>query len=422
MPSKAIWIDKFETLEVTFFSFRAANLISIVFFTLIFSYLLTVIRNLGTSGFMMTVMLTYVSLSFFFGYLFVIADFTTLGYQTIPNASPNLMQTERGRLFKVAVITAAFLTFFLLIDSALPRLIYLFSCLILFPLALSVLILESSLFSALNPIKWFAVLAGVKMDSSIFQFILLQGLALFMAYIALFQSFGLLNLVTMAFFLAIMMTLFRSLGVVLHSNADALGLKVQYSKEVEAQQARRADDKALSDFCDVLHKLCGVEENEKAWQLLKDKLQQDKFESEADIFHRLRHWHRPKLAVKAGQAYIERLVARQDYRVAWQVLNFCFDNNNQDYKLESASTLLDLSTQAETFKQKTIIVNMLKFFEEDYPKHPKTAEALLTAARISADDLDDFTTAKTIMLNLSRNYPAIRSDQTYQTLRKILAN
>jgi len=420
VQGKPVWIDKFEALVVYAFPLRLANLLSILMFTLIFSYLISIERGVGAIGLPSAIMLAYVSLIMFFGSLFVIADYSTLGYQEIPNVSPNLLKSERGRIFKVVIIVSAILSIFPIIENSFWQLVYLLLCLVIVPLALSVLILESKLFSALNPLKWAAVLISVEYDKRIIQYFVLQMSSLLMGYIALFVNYGFLNLLTMALFLAVLMAQFRSLGVVIHSNANALGLKVQYSTDVEERQTLAASNQALSAFCDSIHMQWSSGQHELVWERLQSKRQEDNFESEADLFDRLRGWEKPSMAVRFGQEYIHRLVKKDAIETAWEVLEFCFENNDNEYKILSALTLMELTNRADTFKRKHISVSILKFFETDFPNYPETAQILLRAAKMAADDLGDYKTAKTLMRQLRRKHSSIYQDKTYLGLRKIL--
>ena len=420
MLRQGVWIDKFEEMEVYTFPFRLGNLLSILFFTLIFSYLLAIARSIGLAGFMHSIMLTYISLVLFFGSLFIIAEYSTLGYQEIPLVSANVLTSERERFFKVFIIVSAILSQFLLIDSADFQFVYFSLCLLILPLAISVLILESKLFSALNPLKWAAVLKAVKFDSYILQYFILQGSSLIMGYVVFYLDYGFLNLILMAVFLGLLMALFRSLGVVIHANAYELGLKVQYSKEIEISQTLAAKNKEMSEFCDEMYLKWTSGQQKIVWQQLQDKIVKDDYESEAELFDRIHRWADPGLSLRLGQAYIERLVKRGYVDTAWSVLEFCFENNNKQYQILAAPTLITLSKVATTSKQKTIVVAILLFFEDDFPNHPDTAQALLLGAKISADDLGDFNTAKIFMRILRRKYPEIYSDETYLALRKIL--
>ena len=44
------------------------------------------------------------------------------------------------------------------------------------------------------------------------------------------------------------------------------------------------------------------------WERLQSKLVEDNYESEAELFDRIRRWADPALAVRMGQEYIGRLV------------------------------------------------------------------------------------------------------------------
>ena len=116
MATKPIRIDKFEDLDVFSFPLRVENIANTIFFSLIFSYLLGVIRVVGPGGFVWTIGLTYVSCMFFFGYLFVIVDYTSQGYQQIPKLSANLLIAERSRLFKELILISSFVALFFLSD------------------------------------------------------------------------------------------------------------------------------------------------------------------------------------------------------------------------------------------------------------------------------------------------------------------
>ncbi|MBQ61310.1 MAG: hypothetical protein CMQ19_04460 [Gammaproteobacteria bacterium] len=47
MATKPVWVDKFEDLEIVSFPFRIGNIANTIFFGLIFSYLLGVVRTVG---------------------------------------------------------------------------------------------------------------------------------------------------------------------------------------------------------------------------------------------------------------------------------------------------------------------------------------------------------------------------------------
>ena len=280
--------------------------------------------------------------------------------------------------------------------------------------------MEESLISALNPVKWVRVIMDIDANTGFMQYLAIQSLTLLVGYLALFVDFGWFNIIFMAVFLMATMTVFRSLGVVLHSNSESLGFSVRFSKQIEERQSQVAKERELSEFSTQLYKLGNSGELNKAWELMEKRLRDDNFATEADLFARIRDWDNPRLAVKAGQGFIERLIAKQDFRTTWNVLEFCYTANGNDYKLLSAEAVIKLSTNAETRSQKSIMVSILRHFEEDFPNHPQTAESLLTAARFTAHDLDDFDSARKIVTHLQATYPSIHSNKAYQALSSIL--
>lgn len=93
-----------------------------------------------------------------------------------------------------------------------------------------------------------AVLMAVKLDARVMQYFILQISCLSIGYVALFVNYGFFNVDSMAAFLSVLTALFRSLGVVIHANANSLGLKVLYSKDIESRQTQNVENRALSDF------------------------------------------------------------------------------------------------------------------------------------------------------------------------------
>ena len=421
MAGKPVWIDRFEDLEIASFPFRIENLFTAIFFCLIFSYILVVYRVVGLGGTVWTVPLAYVSLLFFFGYMFVIVDYTAQGYQEVPKISGNLVTTEKSRFFKVLVLVSFFFTLFFLFKNPYWQIGFVLAASILFPVATCVIIMEESLVSALNPLKWIGVLMDIKADSAFLNYFAIQTGTIFLATISFSVDLGWFNLFTMLVFVMAMMAVFRSIGVALHSNAETLGIGIRFGKQVEEDQLQLARDRELSGFVTGLYKLANGGQAAQAWQILEKRIQDDEYQSEAELFDQLRNWDNVRLAVKAGQGFIERLVAAEDFRTCWNVLEFCYTANGNSYKLLSASSVLELSRRAETRNQVKIMVSILRRFEEDFANHPQRAEALLIASRFCAHELDDFETASEIMAHLHAQYPAIHADKTYQALQAILS-
>jgi TolA-binding protein len=186
-------------------------------------------------------------------------------------------------------------------------------------------------------------------------------------------------------------------------------------------QLRQARDQEFLEFSSELYELASSGQFTRAWEMLEAQLKKDRYSTEAEFFARLRQWDNPSLAVKAGQGFAQRLVKQGDFRTAWNVLEFCYAANGNNYRLTSSNAILKLMVEAQTQLQKEIVVSLLSHFEEDFPEHPRRAEVLLEAARLTAQDLNNFEAAREMMEHLHANYPDIYADKRYQALTVILA-
>lgn len=422
MSNKKIWIDKFEPLEIASFPFRVNNLVILAFFSLVFTYELAIVRIVGPAGFVFTIILLYLATLFFMGYGFIIAEYTTRGYQYIGNMSASILFSEKPRLFKLLVLITSLLSIVSLPSEALSLLILGLLSIIIFPLSLSVLIMEHSLTAALNPLRWWRMLRGIEADSTLVKFALIQLASVALGFAVLSFHWGLFDIVLVFGFLASLMMLFRALGVLLHHNAESLGIEVRFSDEVEQAQRQQMADRELSEFASTLYRLVNVGKNRKAWHELNQKLIADKYQTEPALFEQIRHWENPGLAVMMGQGYVERLVDANDLTRAWEVLAFCVAENKTAFSLSRADILTKLHDSAHTIAQKRIICSVLRQAQRDLPGHPRAPAMLLQAAEIAAFNLDDFSTAESILTLLIECYPALSTDADYRRLWHVVQN
>lgn len=413
-------VEKFAPLLVAPFSLRLNNILAVIFFGLLFSYFLAVARTVGAGGIVWLSLSIYVSFMFFFGYLFVIVDYTARGFQRIPLLSANILLDEKSRLFKEVVLIGFFASLIFFIEAEFWKVSFVIACLILFPIATVIIIMEESLVSAINPWKWLRVLMDLEFDKHLGQFLLMQLVTLFSGYMALGINLGLFNLVTMIVLLMAMLTLFRSLGVVLHSNAESLGFPVQFGERIARSQQDEAREKLLSEFSTSLYKLCNLGKARQAFEELETYLQADNYACEGELFSRMSKWESPVLAIKAGQKYIERLCDQGQFHNLWAVLEFCCTANNGDYRLLSSNTILKLIERAETHQQKKLVAAVLNHFESDFPNHPRTTEMLLTRIRFIAEDGDSFDRARTLLAELKVQNPDVLAHEHFQQLARAL--
>ncbi|MFP6808626.1 MAG: hypothetical protein VB957_15825 [Pseudomonadales bacterium] len=287
-------------------------------------------------------------------------------------------------------------------------------------MATCVIIMEENLFSALNPLKWIGILVDIRADSIFATYFFLQTTTLIFAYIAIMVDLGFFNLISMMIFVLVGISLFRSLGVALHSNADTLGISIRYGKKIEEAQLLRADEIEISNLLMQVYQLAHSGQTKKAWSMLEHKIQSKDHKYEAEIFERIQQWNNSRLALKTGTGFIERLVKRGDFRTAWHVLEYCFEANGGSYRLQSSDTVQKLLLKVETRNQKLVIAALLYQFPDDFPNHPQTPKLLLRAAQISENDLDDFASARRTMASLRSEFPEHCDSEAFKKLASIL--
>jgi hypothetical protein len=381
--------EGFEPLEVLAFPFRVSNLLVLILFTLALSWVEFSIRILGVDGLIITIMLFYVSCLLFFGYLFVILDFTSRGHQQPPLLSASLLQSAKGPLFKECLLVSTLLALIYLIDQPYWQLTISISMLILLPVATSLLVVYDSLIAALNPLNWFEVIRHIKMGPRLVQYLLLSTALAMSCWLVVSQHWGWGNPLKLWVCLASFMLVFRCFGALLHDNADALGLDVNFSVAHSAAQAYAAQDKDVADFLFGLHKLASSTRLTEAAVQLAGRLKAEKYRREGYYFDVLAQWENKDLAVRAGVGYVDRLVAAGEMARAWTVLAFCFAADKGRVETGRSATVFMLAQSPRQIEQNIILWHLLQNFEKDFPNHPRTGEALLLAAKVALLDMHD---------------------------------
>ena len=420
MPINDEWIDKFVPLEIYSFPFRFGNLLFLLFFTLWFSWIVGIIQFMGVASAVMNMGMAYTGLTFFVGYMFIITEYTAQGYQHIPSISGTIFTSEKPRLFKLVFLVLTLASLFLAIDSTTTQFLYLCFCMLFFPIATSILVWDESLISMVSPAKWLRVISGIATDSNSLRYMMLQTFSVLLVYPTLNGDMG--NWLPLSIFclLATWTTMFRLLGVILHTNADTLGIVVRYGPKVEEEQKAKVREREINDFSSELYALTRSNQGKKALEALEKKLVLTGYRDEGEYFQRFCKWEDPAFALNAGQKYLERLVNQKDYRTTFDVLEFCFEANNQNYIVKPASIIFKLAEKSETRNQRVIVTHLLEHFEEDFERHPKIPEALLMAAEFSLHHLDDWPRARKNLSRLREINPRITTDKKFRTLAKLL--
>lgn len=412
--------ESFSELEVLAFPFRDINVFMLVFFTLVFSWLEFVMRSMGVGGFIISMMAAYAATLMFVGYLFVVFKFTSLGYQNVPKISGSLLDDTKMPILKVLIFVSVLFSIVYLVPIPALRMAVGLAMMLIVPLGTAIIVIEDNLLHALNPLRWGTMFMQLEFDKYFQNYLLVQSVMLLSVWLAVAVDLGFFNLLKMFFVLALILMTFRALGALIHANAPSLDYTVNFDRHISAVQELEALERAASAFMFDVYKLVEANKSEEAWNCVEQRMQQERFRFEPLYFERARTWQGAGLAVKMGQGYIERLMDHADVARAWEVLEFCFDANQGQFRLLSAGDIFELEPHAMTSARKGILAHLYSHFDEDFPHHPRGADALLFAARITAHDLDDFETAGVLVDRLETTYPQMEENRTFQALRAVV--
>jgi len=395
----------FEPLQVLLFPLRASNALVLLLFTLTFSWIEFSLRVIGAEGLIMTIGLFYVSCVLFFGYMFVILDFTARGHQQPPILSNSLLKSAQGPLFKECLLISLLFALIYFINDPYWQLLTSIAMLILLPVVTSLLVICESLFAALNPLNWSGMVRQVQMGPRLLHYLLFFGLLLLCCFIVVSENWGWLNPLKLFACLASFMLVFRCLGALLHDNADALGLQVNFSQTRSAVAAYREEDQVAADFLFDLHRLAHNGNLAEAAKTLQAHLKTYRYQREGYYFNALMEWSKPGLAVRAGVGYVDRLVVAGEIGRAWEVLEFCFHADGERVEIGQGATVFMLAAFPRLQEHNVILWHLLQNFETDFPRHPRLGEALLLAASVAYVDFHDRAGARACLARIQRVAP-----------------
>jgi hypothetical protein len=410
----------FEPLQVLMFPLRLGNLLVLILFTLTFSWVEFSFRLLGVDGVILAVWLFYVSFLLFFGYLFVILDFTCRGHQQPPMLSVSLLQSAKGPLLKECVLVSFLFALVYLIDQPLWQLVTAITLLIVLPVTTSLLVIYDSLIAALNPLHWFAVMRHIGLGQRLLQYLLLSVMLAFWCFMVVSQNWGWLNPLKLWACLGSFMLVFRSFGALLHDHAEALGLDVNFSSARSTAELYKADDRQVADAMFDLHGLVNSGQLNEAALQLAAHLKANKYRREGYYFDLLMQWENQALAVRAGVAYVDRLAIAGDAARAWEILQLCFDADQGRVEVGQGTTVFMLAEFPRQAQHNQILWHLLAHFEADFPNHPRLVESLLLAARLAYVDLNDRPAAEACLAKIGRVAPQSVGTPEFKAIAQLI--
>ena len=414
-------MDHFEPLQIVGFALRIENLLLITPFIVYWSFLLTANFAAGEHGealLVRAIIGIFLSVALFSCYLMIVLDYTARGYQKPPKMSGDLIDSVKSRFFKSTLAVSVFLSVSASLGSSNAQIPFLLLTAMCFPFVMAIIAIQDSFTRAVNPWNWWLFLRAIAWDKHVFNYLLCISLFLISAYLVFSSAHLAITIPLVAIATALLLTLFRAIGVLIRANATSLGLPVRFSAEIERQQLDENKRLEEADFTEALYRLVAADRIKQAWTEYQDYVGGD-----IDVMQRLwpivSKWSNPALALLAGQVYIERLIERQQFVLAWEILTHCFVANGHEFKLLEGKTTLALTNRAETSQQRKIAGELLRFFAKDFPNHPDAAEATLTAVELLIAESDNSPEAKKLLQQIRIKYPQLAKQERYQALAKL---
>ena len=267
----------------------------------------------------------------------------------------------------------------------------------------------------MNPVNWLLFLSALSLNRYVVYYLVCYGLLVASLDWMFAQQSYTWAVPSVACSTLLLLALFRIVGILIHANAESLGLPVRFGSQVEASQIAENIRREESEFCADLYRLVEADKTQEGWQRYQGFLSKADHGRFDRLWPVISQWPNPALALLAGQTQIEQLVKDENYPRAWQILAHCFERNHQEFKLLTARSTLELALRCENNQQKHIGAELLKFFGKDFPKHPRCAEASLKAVELMLEE-NNLEAAKRLLQQIRIKYPEVRGQETFKRL------
>lgn len=265
----------------------------------VFALLLTLARHAGLLG----IPLALIALSWSTKYAFILFDHIVRGFPGSPvldinDLNPVDEQRPMGGLLLAALCVLAY-------RYVHPALGWL--CLGIFPACLGVLALERSIVLALDPRRWWLLVAGLKAK----YLVVLAWMAGCIALNAGLWYWGAWEFIAAAAALFGLLSLSALYAGLIYDCRQELDLETWVSPERTADRQAREDRVRHASLVDEAYELLRVGEKEQAWQILTEWFG-SRGRTSVDYYwlaDRLSSWSDPAFATRLGQEFVEHLLS-----------------------------------------------------------------------------------------------------------------
>lgn len=388
---------------------------------LIYSVVVALFLIAGTHAYHWSLMMgAWVSIGIpFLQYSLNIITATAEGRQRVPPMTGDGMRDPR--LYKLLLLFSALASFVFFFDPE-WRPWALAAVLLVWPAMVSIIAIEASLTSALNPVKLTSFILGMGLTYVALRMAMTGALLYVLLLIdnrtTLFGSVaGTLFLSVASVYL--MLALSRCTGALLHARRTELGLLTAASPEQAEQQLKQQIDAERGAFLGHIYALVRADKFRQAWSELETRLKRERYADEDRYYDHLAGWEDKTLAHKLAQGYLKRLVVRSPEQ-AWRLYASILAAEQGNYRLDSGDAVLKFAAAATTPSRRRLMLDVLRHFEEDFPNHPMSRQAFLVGADLACE-LGETELAVEMMAEVIRRRGKV-DKPTYDRCRRILSD
>ncbi len=402
--------------------FRFIFQIEIFLVWLLFSLVFGALGHLSTGYLLYLAMpLWLLSGALFFKYGFVIIEYSARGHGRMPRMGAHIVDPD-PRVYRQALVLLISLGLIVLTPGP-WRWITTGLVLLVTPAITAFITFHWHLVQALRPDHIWHFMRGMGITYYPLRFLVTASLMLVLFMIedatqlsALFPG-GRFALAAIATYL--LLVTFRTTGLLLHSRREAIGIITDFSAEQTAAIASVEAHGERKQFVSDLALLSRRGQADEAFEQLERRLKRHRYEQDSDYYQLLRELKDPTLLWRMAEGYIGRLM---DHSVtaAWEIFEALWSESGGKIRLASGTRSIALGRSASTRSQKQAAMNMLGRFESDYPKHPRTREALLMGADLACE-LGELATARELLSAVDRLTGPLDAG-VYQRCQQMLAD
>ena len=412
-------VGEYKPLEVIRFVFYTENIMMLCLFSVMFW--IACVSSLVPYGMgLRSAPFWFLCITLFFNYGFVVLDYSARGVKSLPKISVELVfPTSDLRLYTVALLTLCFTAFIFgdweFTDQS-TRLILAF---FLYPLMVSVLVVSQSPSALLNPVTLIKRLLVFVSSFRSLNFFLLQFFAGWLLYWEI-QSFGEISIAHLIWqvplTLALLLMLFRLLGVVLNHLGPDLGLAILTNEEMHKKVEIAETLLVLDDLVQLLYRWVRVHEYANAWRELDQFRKENRYVLDDALYLRLLEMEDSRLAMMLGTKIAESRLKDGDSMGGLKIFRDCFLMNPHRFSFSSGGIALDFLAAGSDLASRQLLLRYMLNFAAHFPAYPQLSQALSKSIGVAIES-GEHSIALQLLDEQVALFPEIEAGATYRRQR-----